>query len=933
MRLLSIAVRKYRILRDVKIDLDPARTLIGGPNECGKSTLIEAAHRALFLRAKTTGEAQKSMVSRNHGGRPEVEVCFEACGRAYRLLKRFSGVNGTATLTEVDGSTWHGDEAEAHLAEVLGVDATGGGRGAGDRATHQWAHLWIWQGCAGNDPTKHANTQCSALLARLQEEGGAAAMQSECDAHVAHALAQRAESLFNRNGDPKAGSELAGAIRKEAAVANTLAAAQQTLAVLEQAVTDFHEAEQTIQKSEAALGRLRSEQVAVGAKIDRVAVLRGEEQTQALAAVNAAEKYETLKQADARIRELRQDIETHAAALAPKEADTQRLLDKETKCRKRDVAADEEWQQVASKVRVARLRSDLTGAHVRRIEKATQRDQIGKKLNQVRGSRTNLATLEANLAQIPVITAPKLKTLQELDGECSNASAALEAMAAGLEVIASDAVVRVGDHTVRMGESQILTEDTEVTIGPAIRLRIRPGGGTSLAEARQRLHHARAILQQKLDVCGVTSVAEAAEAAARRQQLEADIQTAKARLESLSAETIDEDFAKAVNAFAAAEAELERRAALVMDFGAPATAGEAQALVSQTGQQLRDIEAEEASARAARNASAINLRHASERLAEHRQGLHAQKRTLADLEAQLQLLIETHGEDANRTPLLSELFAVRTAADRLLAHTRQNLVELQPELLERDRIRCQRAIDQHTQVKTEAEQKRAVARSEFQRDGTSDPHADLALAEAQMRTARAHQTSAARKANAIRLLHELFLGEQKALAEQFTGPLAAKISTYLECLFGAGARAVVSLEDNTFRGLRLIRPTHGPGAFDFENLSGGTREQVAAAMRLAMAEVLVSGHDECLPLVFDDAFAYSDPERVQILQRMLDHAAVRGLQIIVLTCNPSDYGTLGAKLVTLHIERNSSPLPAENALLDPSNFETGGKEAPVAACT
>jgi ABC-type thiamine transport system ATPase subunit len=98
-------------------------------------------------------------------------------------------------------------------------------------------------------------------------------------------------------------------------------------------------------------------------------------------------------------------------------------------------------------------------------------------------------------------------------------------------------------------------------------------------------------------------------------------------------------------------------------------------------------------------------------------------------------------------------------------------------------------------------------------------------------------------------------------------------------------------------------------------------------MRLAIAEVLVSSHDDCLPLVFDDAFAYSDPERVQILQRMLDHAAVRGIQIIVLTCNPSDYWTLGAKTVTLRIERNSSAVSTENALLALGDFETGEKEA------
>jgi len=95
----------------------------------------------------------------------------------------------------------------------------------------------------------------------------------------------------------------------------------------------------------------------------------------------------------------------------------------------------------------------------------------------------------------------------------------------------------------------------------------------------------------------------------------------------------------------------------------------------------------------------------------------------------------------------------------------------------------------------------------------------------------------------------------------------------------------------------------------FENLSRGAREQAAAAVRLAMAEVLAADHGGCLPVVFDDAFAYSDPERVNQLQRMLDHAANHGLQVIVLTCNPSDYAALGARTITLRPTRQASPAP------------------------
>ena len=41
-----------------------------------------------------------------------------------------------------------------------------------------------------------------------------------------------------------------------------------------------------------------------------------------------------------------------------------------------------------------------------------------------------------------------------------------------------------------------------------------------------------------------------------------------------------------------------------------------------------------------------------------------------------------------------------------------------------------------------------------------------------------------------------------------------------------------------------------------------------------------------LPVLFDDAFANSDPERQAGVYRMLQKASEQGLQVILLTCDP-----------------------------------------------
>ena len=184
MRLISATVRSVRMHRELRIDFDASRTVIGGPNESGKSTFADAIRRALFVRAKTTGSARDDMVSSIHTGHPEVEVEFACDDTHYVLKKRFSGQSGTCTLADVTGSTWSGEEAETRLADLLGTDSAVG-RATANRLAQQWTHLWVVQGTSGANPLDSANAERDALMAHLQTLGAAAVMQSARDASAA----------------------------------------------------------------------------------------------------------------------------------------------------------------------------------------------------------------------------------------------------------------------------------------------------------------------------------------------------------------------------------------------------------------------------------------------------------------------------------------------------------------------------------------------------------------------------------------------------------------------------------------------------------------------------------------------------------------------------------------------------------------------------
>ena len=598
--------------------------------------------------------------------------------------------------------------------------------------------------------------------------------------------------------------------------------------------------------------------------------------------------------------------------------------------------ATQTYDTAANRVRDLRLRRDLAAACVARFEKEARLEELGAKEVQVRGHQDRLARLREELARLPEVTAAKLKKLQRLEIVVTRSEAALNAMAAGIEVLSASEPVRVGEASLAVGQSQVVTEPTEIAVGESLRLRISPGGGTSLQEARSQAQESRRELREELDRLGIASVPAAAEALACRNDLSGKIENAETALEGLDAAQLQESLAAARETAAAALAEVERRTPQVAAVTLPTTAADARPWLAAEDRAVGEAEPDEAQARILRDGAATSLASAEEALANHRQAIGQQNSELTGLNAQLRLVVQTHGEDTARAIALSAALSAKIAAEAVLSATRQVLAELQSGLLETDQERLSRACDKAGETKHQAETDRAVAQAALRSDGSDDPEAGLALAVARTRSAQDHLASVRRKAEAIRLLSQLFLEEQRALAEQFTKPFAERISAYLQCLFGAGARATVRLAENAFTGLQLVRPLQGGGATSFDILSGGAREQVAAAVRLAMAEVLAADHDGCLPLVFDDAFAYSDPERVQILQRMLDLAAARGLQLIILTCNPSDYVALGAREVPLRQERTTSgvqqPAVVASASESPGETpETGLTSAPTVA--
>jgi hypothetical protein len=191
------------------------------------------------------------------------------------------------------------------------------------------------------------------------------------------------------------------------------------------------------------------------------------------------------------------------------------------------------------------------------------------------------------------------------------------------------------------------------------------------------------------------------------------------------------------------------------------------------------------------------------------------------------------------------------------------------------------------QEKNQLLSQRGQAEQRCQSLGAVNPQAELEQRQAAWEEAQAERQRLERQGQALQLLQERFHRAQAELANRYSEPLREAIRPYLAEL--ADDPGVPLLSFDPQQGFQDLQLRQRGEAYGFAQLSGGMREQLAAALRLAMAEVLLPAYDGGLPLVFDDAFSQSDAQRQLGLQRMLRRAMDQGIQLVVLSCQPESF--------------------------------------------
>jgi len=901
MKLVSTEINNFRVHsgdEPLKVCFDERLHVIHGPNEAGKSTVMEAVAACLFQKSTLTGNAHKAMQP-DDGSKPEIQVVFERGGKEYKVRKQFKGQSGTCELTvSQDGrveSTANGSDAEEQLNEALNLPSAGRGDRKEDQMAH-WRLLWVNQGASKQEPTGQINDETrDDLQGILTAETDGTVLSPEEAAWIAE-LEKAVNACFTSTGKTKTGSRTAVLAEEVEELVSELRGAKERVSSVESDSDRYVANGLKLKEIEEKLPGFREQM-----ESQREQEKASETLAQQVKEIQASFQLEQrdLDAVRARLEELNRlakAIETRnaklltvvqAIAALDNQLDEDRQL-RETRIKERDTADD-----AFTVARRMTLRTQAHAALLRsRADLATRQADLDKAQAIARETKD----LEKQIASSPVEESD-VEQLREKDAELGRVQAALEAASAKVTIDSSELTKLVqGDdaEALQPGETheRLLDQETRIAVGDETASITVIPGGEDLGERRDRVADAERDIRNRLTELGIESVDAAKEKLRDRQSLEGKLQLAESRLADVAGDGVEalEDLRDTANkTMESSEAELGRHSQH-NDQELPEELEAAE-------QEVRTRAAAESDSESHRDLARGKLQDLDARIAstkadhgvrvEEQKGLESQ---IKDDQRLLDALASEHGDAEKATEQIEAMEAQLADLTTKRDDLKRGLDKLQPDLIEAEIARLGRALS------SSEDEKRTVENEQNGRLGGLTANDAVGLNEhsgdlkGRVESARDELAREERQAEAMRLLFETAQSCREQMTRQIMEPLRSKVEPLLRVVFGG---AQLDFQVNDTCGSLSLKPLVRSGVQDtFDRLSVGTQEQVGIAVRLALALVLAEEHGGRMPVVLDEPFVNTDPQRLERALAMLNYVR-EDLQVILLTCDFGDYRALG----------------------------------------
>lgn len=838
-------------------------TLVSGPNEIGKSSLVDALDLLIDLPATSRHSRVTATQPTGRDVGPEVEA--ELSLGPHRLVYRKRWLRSAQTELQVLSPTpaqYSGPQAHERFNGMLaenGVDKD------------LWRRLRVDQGAPLGQASVGGYASVPAMAGEAEQLSPVRRGPEEELFEKAKAEFERyfTEKRFQPTGDYKAAREALDAANAAYAEAKTVLA--------------------------AADGDLADHQRT------RRQIADGAEQLNAAAARLKQLEEQSKEAADASAKQLALEaVLAEAEAIARQEAEVERLTERLTT--NQSDAATQQTELTAAEHEAAladeRLRATAAARESAKSAARLAADDVAWRRDQAEAEQAQsiLARLEAAQHRLDEAAA-RLDACQVTDVVLAGIDEAHRAWEKAHDQLTANAatvaVTRLGDAPVLIDGTDSSEADSTlpvletrtVEVPGSIRVVVRPGTGEQDRRAAERktLDHYR-------ELCAAANVADITAAKHAEQQWRAARDEQRDAKTAIKAAQYDESAGQLRSRLAVLREKIAAHEATSPTAAHPEPSAEAHA------ESAADVTAALAAALTADQAARAALEvaedrylstdkdanHLTTRVSTLRASQNAAARAVQDASDELELARKRLSDLG--TPLLaSEL--ERARADRDAAAER--VARLDPQHLTAQLDNQRRLLPDLERAQNDRRTSLEVLADRLTRYGRSAPEEQLALAETEQKRAERTYNALERRAQAAKLLFETLSAHRDAARDRHTTPFRQRVERYAQRLFSPGVHVEIGPD------LTIVSKTVAGVTVPFDSLSAGAREQLSLLARIACADLVGS-----VPLILDDVLGHSDRDRLADVAVILGQVADR-TQIILLSHEPSRFPIAGLHRVEL----------------------------------
>lgn len=840
---------------------DRGVVVVCGPNEIGKSSMIEAIDLLLEVPATSKKENVRQIQPKDADVATEVLAEISSGKYRFKYRKRFNRkAETTLTVLEPAPENLNGDPAHQRVLAMLAETMDFG--------------LWKAQRVLQSAPTAAVSLRGSDALSRALDVAAAGdSAASGTDSLLTGAV----DAEYIKYFTPATGK----AAKEWKDVQVALAAAE---VEVRQCTAAIDEVEALVDRHRELTGR-RSE-------LDGLVRAAGDRR---VAAQEAADALAELTTAWSSARLAAESARTIASA---SEARRDQRLQLAHDAAARETAIVALRDQLAAAVEAETLAGIASGAATATAQQSevalAQAEDYAK---QARGIAEGLAA-RGKLAELDAVRTELGRIADELAGISltSEFMAQIDAAAAKVQRITdqlslsagtveftpvADLVLRVDGESIALAAGQPWRPNasipTTVEVPGVLSVRIDPGATT--ADVQANLVEAQQHLDDALIVAGVTDLGQAREIDQRRQDLAGRSRELTAQLTGLCSGEAPQALTERLTVLVAALPDGE---GLDLDTARAEQVAAEDAVTPARVKTNADRQiAEAATTELTGKATAAKVLRSSVANAELELATVQEKLTIQRGEA---------GDDQLTAAALADANTLRQAEAAVseLAAKRDALI---PAVIEAELTAAAAADEKLRAERTDIDRQLNEINGALEMAGSEGRRGKLDDAETARAAALRDFERIERRARSVNLLKKVMDRHRDDTHKRYAAPFRKELERLSQPVFGDNCRLDVDPD------LSIVSRTVDGVTVPYELLSGGAKEQLGILVRLAGAALVAD--EDTVPVVIDDALGFADPDRLDGMRAVLGDLGSEG-QVIVLTCTPDRYdGIADAQFVQL----------------------------------